>query len=184
MRNLFSIAVLALLAISCGDAGVGFNIGKEFPVEIPVDIPAAELGDVNIPGINPPPVTREEEYSLEGAGYDDLNNLEEVLVKGLAYEISGVESNEQVNLDQLTITLENQFGTTIAEIDITSSQLSNVSKTSIGNAAGLNALKQALDNQEDIVVITTFDFAEIPSSGNIDFDFTLYFDVVAKVRDL
>lgn len=180
MRNLFSIALLAILAFSCGDAGVGFNIGKEFPVEIPVEIPSTELG---IPGVNPPAVTRSEEYSLEGAGYDDLDNLEAVVVKGLSYEITGVETKDQVKLDAMSITLKSGNGSTIATIDISSNQLQNVSKTSIGDAAGLAALQSALDNQEDITAITTFDFQEIPGN-QIDFNFVLYFDVVVKVRGL
>lgn len=179
MRNLFFIALIAILAFSCGDAGIGFNIRKEFPVEFPVEIPSSELG---IPGINPPAVTREEVYSLSEAGFDDLEYLEEVVVNSLAYEITGVDAKDQIDLDAMKIELISK-NTTIAVIDITSNQLQNVTKTTIGTASGLAALQSALDNQEDITARTTFDFAEIPAN-QIDFNFVLFFDVTIKVRDL
>lgn len=180
MRNLFSIAALALLAFSCGEAGVGFNIGKEFPLVIPVELDAGATG--GLPG-DPPSITNTDTYSLEGAGFDDLENLEEVEVVGLAFEITGVSAAESFDLDGITIELETNFGNQIALINITTPQLSNVAKTEISDASGLNALQQALDNEQDIISNVTFDFGEIPDE-DIAIEFVLYFDVVVKIRDL
>lgn len=183
MRNYISIAALAFLAFSCGEAGVGFNIGKEFPVSIPVDLPNGTPELIGtIPG-DPPPVKRSEEYSLAGAGYNDLDALDAVVVNGLSFEITGVDASEQFELDAIEIDLIAQSGSVIAQISVTTPQLSNVTKTSIADAAGLAALESALANQEDITADVSFDFGEVPNE-DVNFEFVLYFDVVAKVRDL
>lgn len=185
MRNLIAITVLAFFAFSCGEEGIGFNIGKEFPLDIPVDLPNGTPKFVEqVPG-DPGPVTFSDTYSLENVDEfsEDLDQLEDIILKNLAFEISGVDASEQFELDSINITLKSEFGVTIAEIKVETPVLNNVAKTNIGDPAGLEALAQALDRKEDIESEVSFDFGEVPNE-DINFDFTLYFDVVAKIRDL
>lgn len=182
MKRLFTVAIVAFSMYSCGEAGLGFNIGKEFPLGIPFDIPSGSL-PISIPG-NPDGKTETESYSLSkvDAFSDDLDNVEDVVIEGLAYEISGVDNGENYALDEITIELK-EGGTIIGSITLPGSQLQNVPKTDVTSDFSLDELAQILRNKGTITSDVTFDFGEVPND-DISFNFSFYFDVVVKVRDL
>ncbi len=188
MKNLLLIALVAAFAFSCGDAGVGFNVGKEFPIAIPVEFSDIPEGIPDFLGkLNPPAFEESIDYSLDAVGtFDGVDNAE-VVVNGFAYEITGIEAaqNENIEVEAMTLVFKtDQF--TIASIDIgsqfTGNTFNNLSKRDVSNfnAAGLSEL---LENGGKIIGEVTFDFAEVPTQ-NFDFEFILYFDVLLKARDL
>lgn len=189
MRTLFSIAILSLIAFSCGEAGIGFNIGKEFPVDIPIQ---AQISDFGVPvGVNPPALPPySETYQLGDVGdfSDDLSNVEEVVFKNLSYEIDEVDPTEQIDIDEMRIDVILNNGTKLTLFDIPTDQLQNIEKTAIQLSDDeLRQLKESLEgtsgNNGEITSEITFDFGEVPSQ-DLDFIFRLHFDVLVKIRDL
>ncbi|REE05736.1 hypothetical protein [Marinoscillum furvescens] len=184
MRNLIAITVLAFFAFSCGEEGIGFNVGKEFPVTIPID--AGDFPSTPFGG-NPPAFTQSETYDLNDVNEfsDDLENLEEVLVNKVSYSISGVDSNEEIEVEELSIELSAN-GTDIGTLQITNRLPNNVlTDLPKGEISSLNKseLARVLKDGGTVNAEVTFDFAELPE-GNFEFDFEFYFDVVVKIRDL
>lgn len=183
MKKLLAIAVLAVCVFSCGEAGLGFNIGKEFPLTIPVDLGYFP----SIPVADPPEFTVNDSYDLDkvDAFSDDLDNLEEVIVNKISYELSGVETNEQLTIQAMTIELfssGNSLGTIDITDQLTGTTLSNISKTEVSDI-NVQALSSVLEEGGSIGTEVTFDFGEYPPN-DFDFDFTFHFDVVVKIRDL
>lgn len=184
MKNVFSIAILAFAAYSCGEAGLGFNVGTEFPLTLPVegaDFPPDPFG------INPPEFSESDSYSLskDDELADQLDDIEDVVVNSLSYSISGVSASEQIEVEALSIELFID-GSSIGIIDIAgdlpaSGLLSDIEKRAV-SGLNLTQLSSVLNNRGEIGTEVIFDFGEFPE-GEFGFDFTFYFDVTAKLRD-
>lgn len=188
-RTLFSIAVLSLFAFSCGEAGIGFNIGKEFPVDIPVE---AEITDFGVPvGFNPPalpPYNATYELGDVGDFSEDIDNVDEVIFNKLSYQIDNVETSEEIDIDEMRIDVILDNGTQLTLFNLVNDQLSNTEITEIELSADeLQQLKESLEGtggtNGSISSEIIFDFAEVPNQ-DLDFIFRLYFDVTVKIRDL
>lgn len=177
MRILTTVVCLCFLAtmFGCGEAGVGFNIGKEVPVDIPVDLPIGDplLGSL---GGDPAPISQSDNYNISEVTGD---SFDEILVQGVYYSLSDVGSSEQVDLDAITIQLSGSNGS-IGSIDITTPTLQDISKTTANFDHA--ALTTAIQSGNDVISEVTFDFGEYPSE-DLNFTFTFYFDVVAKIRE-
>ncbi len=181
LTTVLSLCVLTVL-VNCGTEEVGFNIGQVVPVEFPVELTGINDTKLPIQGlVNPPAYTISETFELSDVTSDG-SLVSEVVVNGLAYKIEGVDSGEDFQMDQLRLVVTD--GSTVI-LDLTVFQsgqpIANVSKLEL-NSSQFNsaALTAALEAERTVSVTTTVDFAEIPSP--IKFDYTFFFDVVAKVR--
>ena len=117
MRILSTVFILGALLVlaSCGDAPVGFNIAKEVPLDIPVELEGIndpklpQTGLINPPAYAPDPQT----FNLSDVTSDTGDNIE-VVINGLAYEITGVDNTEDFQMDEFTIIVED--GTTLRQL--------------------------------------------------------------------
>lgn len=183
MKLFTAILSLALLSVivGCGDEGIGFNIGKEVPATIPVDLPFSNPGNLPV-GFNPDAYTEETEFNLTDiASEDDLDNLDGIVINAISYDLTGITSGEDVQVDNFSLSFRTEGGILLATIPIaTNAPLANISKSEADfNQAGLQS---ALENNETIISEFTIDFQTVPNN-DIDFDFTFYFDVVVKIRE-
>ncbi len=190
MKNLTIITALAILACSCGDAGVGFNVGKEFPIAIPIEF--SDIPD-GIPdgfgNFNPPAFEESVDYTLAKVDAFDGIDIGEVVVKGFAYEIRGIEAiaNENIEVEAMSLVFSannNAFATIDIASQFNGNIFENISKTALNeNEFDADVLSGLLLQGGVIKGEVTFDFAEVPTT-NFDFEFVLYFDVLLKARDL
>ncbi|MFY0605173.1 MAG: hypothetical protein JXR10_00565 [Cyclobacteriaceae bacterium] len=190
MKNLLLIALVAGLAFSCGEAGVGFNVGKEFPIEIPItfsDIPTG-LPD-GFGKINPPAFEESVDYTLDKVeAFEGVDNAE-VVINGFAYEIKGVEAakNENIEVESMSLVFSadgNPFATIDIAADLSTNSFDNIAKTALNETQyDKEALSSLLKSGGKIEGNVTFDFGELPSE-DFDFQFVLYFDVLLEARDL
>ncbi len=190
------LAILVLtLTFSCGEEGIGFNVSKEFPVDVPISIdipdPDVDPGALDLINdllnVNPPSETIDYNLNEVGAFDDALDGLgdeESIQVNGLFYEILDVSANEEVNLDELSITV-NIAGSDLTLLDITS-RLTNVEKTAISlTEAQRSSIIGELRQSERISSSVVFDLSEIPAdNSDLEFTFRMYFDVTLRARDL
>ncbi|MFT4736298.1 MAG: hypothetical protein ACI8QD_000176 [Cyclobacteriaceae bacterium] len=178
MRTLLSYFTIAAMLFSCGEAGVGFNLSKNLPVTIPVSFPAAGFDIANFNPPASPPIS--EEYDLSDLG-EDINDIPEVLINELAFEISGISAAEEVDLDNLTIDLILSNNSRISLVP-TLSRLENQALTVILSSPNpqLEQLASTLITDKRIAFEVIFDFAEIPTV-DLEFEYNLYFDVTAKI---
>jgi hypothetical protein len=181
LTTVLSLCVIAVL-VNCGTEDVGFNIGQVVPVGFPVELTGINDSKLPVQGlINPPAYSISEEFKLSDVTSDG-SLVEEVVINGLAYKIEGVDDGEKFDMDQLRIQVLD--GSTVI-LDLTvftaGQPIANVSKLELSETQfNSGALTAALEAERTVDVITTADFAEIPDP--IEFDFTFFFDVVAKVR--
>ena len=179
----------AVVMLSCGDAGIGFNVSSEFPVTVPVivEIPTIQSDIDALLNVNPP--SREFTYNLNEVGafndaLGELNRQDNIIVNEVAYEIENISASEEAPLDVMSITL------TVAgaplEVFRQTGTLTNQSKTLIElTDAQRSSIVNELFNAERIDAEVVFDLSAIPDSGeDLIFDFTLYFDITLKARDL
>lgn len=175
--------------LSCGDAGIGFNVSTEFPVTVPVtiEIPSVPSEIADLLDINPP--SEAFNYNLNEVGaFDDalgdLGGQDNIIVNELSYEIENISSAEEVPLDELTITIN--IGGAPLEIFRQTNTLTNQSKSPITlTDEQRSSIVSELFNSDRIDAEVVFDLSDIPDSGeDLVFDFTLYFDVTLKARDL
>jgi hypothetical protein len=181
------ITTTALLLLSlvvftrCGTEGVGVNVGKVVPVKFPVALEGINDPRLPILGLtNPPAYELNESFQLSDITSQGGDAIESIVVNALQYKIEGVDSNENFQMENFSVTITRAGGAQIAQFDLfTGGTITNQPKTSITNYDS-NALVEAMKAEEEINIKTVIDFAEIPSP--IDFDFTFYFDVFVKVR--
>lgn len=182
--KLFALLIGAsLLAVSCEEQDFGFNIGKEVKLEIPVDYTTTDVGLAL--GLNPP--AREQELSLSEVdafsdALSDIQQLGEVVLEGMSYEITDVSANEETPLDELTISVE-AGGQDIELIRLTGT-LQDVSKTEIPLTDDqLQAIIDELENtSNDITTRVNIDFASVPSE-DIEMNLNVFFDITLKIRE-
>ncbi len=179
----------AILMLSCGDAGIGFNVSTEFPVTVPVtiEIPTVPSEIADLLDVNPP--SEQFNYNLNEVGaFDDalgdLGGQDNIIVNELSYEIENISSSEEVPLDELTITIN--VGGAPLEIFRQTNTLTNQSKSPITlTDTQRSSIVNELFSSDRIDAQVVFDLSDIPDSGeDLVFDFTLYFDVTLKARDL
>lgn len=179
----------AILMLSCGDAGIGFNVSTEVPVTVPVtiEVPTVPSEIADLLDINPP--SEQFDYNLNEVGaFDDalgdLGGQDNIIVNELSYQIENISSSEEVPLDELTISIT--VGGAPLEIFRQTNTLANQSKTTIALTEDQRtSIVNELFNSDRIDAVVVFDLSDIPDSGeDIVFDFTLYFDVTLKARDL
>jgi len=175
MRILTTVVLLGFLAtvMSCGEAGVGFNIGKE----IAVDLPEFVLPQFTPAGTS---VSEEGTYDLSEVTGDVVNDVEIVEV---TYEISGVDANEQVNLTGSQLEIRTKDDSVIGTVPLAGSG-STLQNTSSPQPTNFNydILADALVNGSSVITKVTFEVGE-NLTNEVSFDFTLNFDVVAKIRE-
>ncbi len=194
-NRIASVLCCVIFMLSCGDAGIGFNVSKELPVtisDITIPIPDIdapdEIADL-LDDVDPPSESLNYNLNEVGAFDDALGDFQgfssdDILVNEMSYEITNISSTEEVNLDVLRITV-NIGGSDLVLLEQTD-VLSNQSKTPISlTDAQRSSIVDELLNAEQVNASVVFDLAEIPDSGeDIIFDFSLYFDVTLKARDL
>ena len=168
---------------------MGFNVSKDLPITVPITIefPTAPDDLTDLLDINPP---REEfNYNLNEVGafddaLSDLSGSENILVNRLSYEITEISSSEETPLDVLSITI-NIAGQPL-EILTKTGTLTNQSKIEIPLTDDQrNSIIDELATGDAVDAFVIFDLSAVPESGeNLVFDFTLYFDITLKARDL
>ena len=189
------LSVITFTLVSCGEAGIGFNVTKEVPVDVPIfiDIPDPEV-DANatalindLLNVNPP--SESFNYNLNEVGafddaLEDIGDEESIVVNAIFYEVTGVDESEEVLLDELSVTV------TIAGEPLTllsfRAQLSDTEKRPISlTEAQKESIIAELRSSEEINSEVIFDLSELPSSSeDINFDFRMYFDLTLRARDL
>ena len=185
MRRLLSYFSFAAMLFACGEAGVGVNLSKELPVTIPfdVEVPTVPSALEDLLNVNPP--SESLSYSLDGvdAFADDLDNIGEVTINSISYEISDIDAQEAgVELDEFSVTI--QFGTVpvqvVSQVD---QNLSNSGKQLIDlTAAELEELQTQLFGGSPISAEVIFDLKSIPPDvSNLSISYTMYFDVTIGV---
>ena len=185
MRRLLSYFSIATLLFACGEAGVGVNLSKELPITVPFDIavPTAPADLINLLDVNPP--SESLNYSLDGvdAFADDLDNLGEVTINSISYEISDIDATEAgVELDEFSVTI--MFGTVpVKVVSQVNQNLSNSGKQLISiSDQDMLELQNQLFGGGNIGAEVIFDLKSIPSGlDNLSINYTMYFDVTVGV---
>lgn len=194
IRKLFFILLASTMAYSCGEAGVGFDVTADFPVTAPIEIPIpANPFHPTIENVDPDATILD--YSLEDVGafsnaLDELGNAgideDAIEINGMAFEILGVDSDEMLAIDELTLNIT--VGSTVISIPIAENMLANKSKTDIAlTSSESSSLLAQLRNSGNISSEIVVDLGNIDTSDQdrvIGFDFKLYFDVLLKARNL
>lgn len=182
LTTVLSLCVLTVL-VNCGTEEVGFNIGQVVPVEFPVELTGINDPKLPVQGLfNPPAYTITESFELADVTSESSSVISEIVINGLAYKIEGVDAGEDFQMDELRLLVTDGSIVILDLLVFQSGQpIANVSKLEL-NSSQFNsaALTAALEAERTVTVTTTVDFAEIPSP--IKFDYTFFFDVVAKVR--
>ncbi len=205
MRKIRSLLLtLALAALySCGDAGFGFDVAAELPVD------AGEMV-IPIPGTGLPfdidPEALSFRYNLNDVdGFNDAirelrdnRDKVQIFLLGIAYEIDGVNDagdtyNESVPVSEarLDFNLAGSTESLSVEFPVDSGsgerRLVNQSKTDL-NITGLKALfENELENSENVSVDFVLDvgtFTTTLVSDQVDFNITVYFDVAIRVTNI
>ncbi|MEP1095485.1 MAG: hypothetical protein ABJG78_10265 [Cyclobacteriaceae bacterium] len=201
IKSLLLTFSLAAIVWSCGDAGFGFDVSAEAPVDaglIEIDVPGTPGGtNLNQQGYT-------FDYDLNDVdgfqdAVDELNSAgAQVYILGVAYEVSGVNDgagdadyDEEVPVEALTIEFLNVSGANNAGIfDIAASNniLQNVSKTDLVISSDLKSqLESRLLSANGLDMRFVFDAGDVPTDTDphvIDFEVTVYFDVAIRVRDI
>lgn len=188
MRKLFSYLSIAAIMFACGEAGVTFNLSTDFktpPATFDVPIPTTPDGLPDIAQLDADPPSNTISYSLGSvdAFSGDLDNLGEVVINSIYYEIEGISGAESdIDLDEFSIDMilgTNQF----TLLSIIGGKLSNVSKTEIPLTDQEKAdISNYLFDGGELGADIVFDLASIPTGlSTLDMDFIMYFDVTIKV---
>ena len=181
MKNLLFIAVAGLFLFSCGEEGVGFNARKEVGVESELSIPSAPIAGL--------PTPRREEsisFDLEDVS-SDLEGLDEVILNDIYYKITGIEPEEELPVQEFTVTLSTASGDiTFLDLD----RLENTSNASNDDKIRVNlsqsellSLQNQIFNVRNLDGTIILDLQTFPTD-DLEFSITTYFDVTAKIRDL
>ncbi len=180
--KIFTTALLlfsTLIFTRCGEEGVGVNIGKEFPIEVPVELP-----DFPTPsGVNPPAFTLGDTYSISKVEAFQNEAVAEVVFNSIKYAIIGVDPDEQIGVEDMTLTITVGQSQIILPISdrFENGVLQNLDKSQPIPGIDGEKIAQILKDGGSIGADATFDFTTTPTS--IEFQFVFYFDVVVKVRD-
>lgn len=205
IRKLLFALLVTPFIYSCGEAGVGFDVAAELPINVgTMLIPIPGSGGIDIPDdfddIDPETIVFN--YNLNDVdGFQDAleqlrDNDAEVILIGIAYEFSGINDNtdtydEQVPLEVLEMVFKNdQTNSEIGRVTILNSSdgsLQNTPKTQIDISVIQDILSNELLSSQSISVdfVVNIGTVEIPTNDEeIDFDIQVYFDAAIRVRDI
>ncbi len=177
MKNLLFIAVAGLFLFSCGEEGVGFNARKEVGVTSSMEIPGVAVA---LPG-DVPERRQDITFELEDVT-TDLDFLDEIILNSLSYEITGIDSDEELDIDELSINLQTSTGS-IEIIRLTSLANTDGKVQSNLSSSDLLALQNQIFIQKEADGTIFLDLIGFPNE-DLEFDIVTYFDVTAKIRDL
>lgn len=189
MKQIALLIFIGSMFFACGEAGVGFNVQKEFPVEVPIDIviPGNPLG--GFVNVDPDPTAFNYDLNSVGAFSDALSGLDDlgsIVVNGMSYEIVDVQ-NANVDIEDLSISVD-IAGSKLVILDIQGTTLANLPKTDITlTDLQKNNLVNELFNAKIINSEVIFDLGSVPATTedqNINFNFRVYFDITLKARNL
>jgi len=182
MKRIFKtlVVLLVLVSTACGDAGIGFNVSKKVPVVFNISI---QGNDPDIE-VNPPAFTETFRLSDVGSFEDALSELAEtdgVVVNSVSYAIAEVSAQEEIQIDQISLSVASTAAQQINVLNITGTlQNTPESPAGVGNE-DTELIKDILTNFKEVENTLTFDFSEVPAS-DLDFVFTLYYDITLRVR--
>lgn len=180
--KLFALLLgVVLLAGSCDEQEFGFNVSKEVNLGVPVTY---ETVDIPLITFNPPPTEQRLVLSEVGAFSDaleDVQDLGEVLLNSMAYEITDVSNAEETPLDDLRISVE--AGNQVIDLIVLTGTLTDVNKTDIPLTADQRRLivEELSANGNDLNILVNLDFAEAPSE-DINMNINVFFDITLKIR--
>lgn len=180
-KYFFSLVTFLLpLLFACGDEGLGFNITKNVPVEFIIEIPA------NDPAVQETPPSFTETFRLAdvGAFEDVLSNLAEtggVTINSITYSITEVSEEEEVTLDEIRLSVSSSSAEQLNVLGI-SGTLRNTPETDAGVVdSDVQMITEILTNYKEVDNTLIFYFSELPAT-DLNFVFTLYYDVTLRVR--
>ncbi len=192
VRSLLLTFALAAL-ISCGEAGFGFDVAAEVPVdpgEIVIPVPAASTI------LDPNPFTFN--YDLNDVdgfadAVDELNRQgAQVYLLGISYEISGVNDpgdtfNESVGVTTNRVDFNLSSGVVSVDLPLSGGILQDVPKTALDITSLKSVVENELLSRQGFTMDFVFDASAVlaPSDPEIvDFNVLIYFDVALRVRDI
>ncbi len=195
MKTIKSLLLTCALAVlfSCGDAGFGFDVAAEVPVdpgEIRIDVPPATFN------LDPDQFTFN--YDLNDVdgfadAVDELNRQgAEVYLLGISYEISGVNDagdtfDEAVPVEVNRVDFNLSSGTVSADLPLSGGILGNTSKTPLDVTTIKNVIENELLNRQGFTMDFVFDAGVVVPPAMldvIDFNILIYFDVALRVRNI
>ncbi len=201
IRKLLFVLLTTPLIYSCGEAGVGFDVAAELPIDIgtvQIDIPGS---GVPIP-FSIPTETLVFNYRLNDVdGFEDAlddirSNGAEVFLNGIAYEFTGINDpdetyDERVPIENVSMVFKNdqtqvEIGS-ITILDPSDGLLGNTSKTQIDITVIRQILSNELLSSQSLSVDFVIDLGSVDAPINneeIDFNIEVYFDAAIRVRDI
>jgi hypothetical protein len=189
MKNLFLAAFIGAISFSCGDAGIGFNVAKEFPIDVPIDLPIPGNPFPGVIDIDPDASSFQYDLTEIGAFDDALDGLDDlgaIIVNGISFEVNGVDPEEELDLDELRLDIILPSGT--LTFPLITGKLENKPKTSITlTQAQKESIVEELFNAKEISSEVVFDLGSIPTDPEdrtVSIDFTAHFDILLKARNL
>ena len=183
----YSILVGAILFLSsCEGEEFGFNISAEtgFPLnDISYTVPEF-TNPFNTNEFNPNPIESTISLSDVDAFQDDLNAINElgdVSINAIYYEITNVDEVEMVALDELSISVTTG-GPEINLITLTD-RLDNIPRTRIDlSQSDLTTLSNDFIGDNNILTNVNFDAAELPAEG-ININIQVFLDITLRIRN-
>ncbi len=176
----YQFVLLSLLAFSCSDAGVGFNLSRKVPIVFEIYVPGNDLG------VEPVTPSFTETFRLSDVKafknvLEDLAENDAVTINFVSYTITEVDSDEEIAIDAINLTVVSIAEQKDNVLAITGS-LKNTPEGDAGvKAADKTVISNILTTYKEVDNTLTFDFPEIPDT-DLNFIFTLYYDVTLRVR--
>lgn len=170
----------ALFLLSCGDAGIGFNISKEVPIATTVTLNTGFGGEITESLLS---------YNLDDiSAFDDALDgsaiIESIQLNELSYEIGNITPDASLEVDLFNFSISADGAPVVLPIEIP--ELTSRSKTSIViNDTDLSSLSNQLLNAGTLdtdVTLDLDDLADLPPS--ITMEIVIYVDVTIRARDL
>lgn len=195
IRSLLLTFTIAAFVYSCGDAGLGFDVASEVPIDV-------GLIEIPVPGTAVPTDLNPDEFDFnynlnQVDGFSDaMNELNKVdsrvYVLGISYEISGVndpgDRDESVDVEEISLRFNLTNGARTFNIPLSGGILQNVNKTQLNLVqAEKNLLETQLLSSNSLDVDLVFDAGVVTTTATpdiIDFSAIVHFDVALRVRDI
>lgn len=182
MKKLFSWAccLQSLLLSSCGQEGIGFNITRKVPVVFEIAIAA------NDPSVEETHPDFTEAFRLADTGsfrdvLSDLAEADGVTINSVTYSITEVSEEEEITLDEIRLSVASSDAEQLNVLGI-SGTLRNTPETEAGvSDADVALIEEILTNYHEVDNTLIFDLGEVPSN-ELNFVFTLYYDVTLRAR--